>query len=212
MATYYADRAHEYERICDKPERQADLQQLRCTVQSRFSGLEVFELACGTGYWTELLASSANWVFATDINEEVLTLARARTVDRRRVMFQREDAYALPALPRTFTGGFAGFWWSHLPRTRIRDFLRGFHRVLSPGARVMFIDNTYVEGSSTPISRTAPDGDTYQLRRLDDGSTHEVIKNFPTKPELIAAVDGSAKDVQVEFLRYYWVLQYTFAP
>jgi ubiquinone/menaquinone biosynthesis C-methylase UbiE len=57
--------------------------------------LEVVELACGTGYWTELLASSAAWVFATDINEEVLTLTRAKPVDRRRVVFQRELAHDL---------------------------------------------------------------------------------------------------------------------
>ena len=72
----------------------------------------------------------------------------------------------------------------------------------------MFIDNAYVEGSSTPISRADEQGNTYQLRRLDDGSTHEVLKNFPTESELVLAVDGLAAKVRVEFLRYYWVLSY----
>jgi len=72
----------------------------------------------------------------------------------------------------------------------------------------VFIDNAYVEGSSTPISRTDEHGDTYQIRRLDDGSTHEVLKNFPTESELRAAVDGLATEVRVEFLRYYWILSY----
>ena len=80
--------------------------------------------------------------------------------------------------------------------------------MLSSGARVMFIDNAFVEGSSTPISRTDEHGNTYQVRRLDDGSTHEVLKNFPTKSELVSAVDGLATDVRIEFLRYYWILSY----
>jgi ubiquinone/menaquinone biosynthesis C-methylase UbiE len=208
MIHYYADRAQEYERIYHRPERQADLQTLRGIVESTFTGAEVFEVACGTGYWTEILAHSAASVFATDINEEVLTVARSKSIDTRKVVFCREDAYSLPILPQRFTGGFSGFWWSHIPRAKIHRFLRSFHRVFSTSARVVFIDNAYVEGNSTLISRTDEHGDTYQIRRLDDGSTHEVLKNFPTESELNSAVDGLAADVRVEFLRYYWILSY----
>lgn len=208
MVGYYADRAKEYERIYHKPERQDDLKQLRAFVESEFAGADVFEVTCGTGYWTEVLARSAASVIATDINEEVLAVARAKGIDRSRVRFQRADAYALPILREKFSGGFSGFWWSHIPKARLQSFLLGFHRVLSPGAKVMFIDNRYVEGSSTPISRRDENGDTYQLRRLDNGSTHEVLKNFPTESDLVSAVDGMADEVKVEFLRYFWVLSY----
>jgi demethylmenaquinone methyltransferase/2-methoxy-6-polyprenyl-1,4-benzoquinol methylase len=208
MVSYYADRAKEYERIYHKPERQVDLRQLRNFVERTFASADVFELACGTGYWTEVLARSAASVVATDINEEVLAIARSKPMDARKVTFQRADAYALPDGSRKFTGGFSGFWWSHIPKARIRDFLRGFHRAFLPEARVMFMDNVYVEGSSTPISRADEQGNTYQLRRLSDGSQHEVLKNFPTEVELHAAVDGLAADVQVEFLPYFWTLNY----
>lgn len=212
MVGYYADRAQEYERIYHKPERQADLQRLRGLVEREFSNADVFEVACGTGYWTEILARSVASVFATDINEEVLAVARSKSMDAQRVRFQRADAYALPVLPQRFTGGFSGFWWSHVPRAKGRSFLQGFHRVLSPGARVMLIDNAYVEGSNTPLSRTDAEGNTYQIRRLDDGSIHEVIKNFPTQSELLSAVDGLGTEVRVEFLKYYWILSYVLAP
>jgi|SRR5438105_2450595 len=207
MVGYYAERASEYERIYHKPERQLDLQRLRSFVESTFASNDVCEVACGTGYWTEILAHSAASVFATDINEEVLAIARSKRMGQR-VTFQREDAYALPLPSQRFTAGLSVFWWSHVPNSRLHGFLRGFHRILSPGARVVFIDNAYVEGSSTPISRTDEHGDTYQIRRLDDGSTHEVLKNFPTESELRAAVDGLATEVRVEFLRYYWILSY----
>jgi demethylmenaquinone methyltransferase/2-methoxy-6-polyprenyl-1,4-benzoquinol methylase len=207
MVGYYAERASEYERIYDKPERQADLQKLRCFVERTFAGAHVSEVACGTGYWTEILARSAASVVATDVNEEVLAIARSKRLDQR-VTFQREDAYALPPSSRSFTAGLSVFWWSHIPRAELHGFLRGFHRVLSPGARVVFIDNAYVEGSSTPISRADEHGDTYQIRRLEDGSAHEVRNNFPTEFELRAVVEHLAVEVRVEFLRYYWTLSY----
>lgn len=59
-----------------------------------------------------------------------------------------------------------------------------------------------------PISRTDEHGDTYQMRGLDDGSRHEVLKNFPTESELRAAVHGMATEVRVELLQYYWALSY----
>jgi len=56
MVSYYAERAREYERIYYKPERQHDLQRLRAFVERAFAGAHVFEVACGTGYWTEIIA------------------------------------------------------------------------------------------------------------------------------------------------------------
>ena len=208
MVNYYANRAQEYERIYHRPERQDDLRRLRDFVTSAFTDTHVFEVACGTGYWTEIIAPSAATVVATDINEEVLAVARSKHIDTRKVTFRLEDAYALPVLPQRFAGGFSAFWWSHMPKAKIQSFLRGFHRVLSPGARVVFIDNAYVEGSSTPISRTDEHGNTCQIRRLDDGSRHWVLKNFPTEPELRASLEGLAENVRVDFLRYYWLVSY----
>lgn len=211
MVDYYAERANEYERIYAKPERQEDLRRLRGVVERAFAGADVFELACGTGYWTEILSRSAASVVATDINEEVLAIARARRLSPN-VTFQRADAYALRRFESGFSGGLSVFWWSHVPKARLRDFLGGFHRVFAPGAKVVFIDNVYVKGSSTAISRTDEEGNTYQLRSLDDGSTHEVLKNFPNEAELRACLNELAADVRVEFFTYYWILSYTPKP
>ncbi len=208
MAGYYAGRAPEYERIYHKPERQADLAELRKLLESAFSGLHVFEVACGTGYWTEIISRSAASILATDINDEVLTIARSKSIDPPKVTFHKADAYAPPSALQKFTAGFSGFWWSHIPKNRIREFLQNFHRALAPGAKIVFIDNVHVEGSSTPISRTDDRGNTYQLRRLDDGSTHEVLKNFPTESDLRASTESFASNIRINFLHYYWILSY----
>jgi len=205
IETYYAKRAHEYERIYAKPERQDDLVTLRELVQKTFRGKRVLEVACGTGYWTEVLARSAASVTAVDINEEVLELARVKSLNAR---FERADVYALPKFSEPFDAGLAAFWWSHIRKARLAAFLAQFHGAFAPGATVVFIDNLYVEGSSTPISRTDAEGNTYQSRRLDDGSTHEVLKNFPTEDELHRAVDGLGRQIRIRFLEYYWILTY----
>src|SRR6266481_3320458 len=153
MVGYYARRAREYERIFHKPERQDDLRTLRAFVERTLAGKHVLELACGTGYWTEALSRSSATVTALDINEAVLEIARAKQLGQQKVSFQRADAYSLPSFPQRFTGGMAGFWWSHIPKGRLQDFLAGFHGVFEPGSTVVFIDNAYVEGSSTPLSR-----------------------------------------------------------
>lgn len=212
MAAYYAARAQEYERIYEKPERQDDLRQLRAIVERTFAGRRVFELACGTGYWTEIIARVAASVTATDLNEEVLAIARAKPINAPNMTICRADAYALPAFTPRFNTGLAAFWWSHVPRARLRIFLEQFHRIFEPRARVMFIDNCYIPGSSTPVSHRDGAGDTHQQRRLDDGSIHDVVKNFPTEAELRAALEGLADDVQVRFLRYYWILDYEVPP
>ncbi len=208
MAGYYARRAEEYELIFQKPERQNDLRALRTFVVEAFAGRHVLEIACGTGYWTQVLARSAASVTAIDVNDEVLEIARAKPRVRENVEFRREDAYALPPFPQPFSGGLAGFWWSHVSKARLRPFLTSLHRAFAPGATMVFIDNAYVQGSSTPVSRRDVDGNTYQRRTLSDGSTHEVLKNFTTETELRHALDGLATNVKVGFLPYFWVLTY----
>jgi demethylmenaquinone methyltransferase/2-methoxy-6-polyprenyl-1,4-benzoquinol methylase len=52
------------------------------------------------------------------------------------------------------------------------------------------------------------DGNSYQKRRLADGSEHMVLKNFPTESELNAAVGEYGRSVQFVRLEYYWLFTY----
>ena len=208
MVDYYAKRAGEYEQIYAKPERQADIRLLRARCASAFRDQHVLEISCGTGYWTQVLAPAAQSVLACDINREVLEIARSKNWSGSTVKFIEADSYALPEFERPFSAGFSGFWWSHIPKMKMRSFLNGFHARLRRGASVIFMDNRYVEGSSTPIFRTDAHGDSFQQRRLSDGSLHEVLKNFPSREELISAVTDFAEDVEVALLDYYWILSY----
>lgn len=211
LSEYYAARAPEYERIYSKLERQADLHELKQRLPEPLAGKRVIEVACGTGYWTQHLAGSARQIVATDINPETLALAGAKGLSPARVDFRLADAYELADSLGTFDGAFVGFWWSHIPRQAIDRFLASLHRRLEPGATVVLVDNLYVEGSSTPVARTDEYGNTFQHRSLDNGSTHEVLKNFPTKSELSEALADVAKEVSYTALTYYWYVRYISA-
>lgn len=211
LADYYARRAPEYERFYDKPERQADLTVLRERVARLCAGRSVLEVACGTGYWTAAIAPHARAVTALDVNDEVLALAREKPLPAGKVEFLRADAYALPDLGRRHDALFAGFWWSHVPRARLDAFLAGCVRAAAPGAMLAFLDGRYVEGSSTPIARRDAEGDSYQARRLDDGSEHEVLKNYPAESELIQRAARFGWGAHVELLPYHWLLTF-WAP
>ena len=82
---------------------------------------------------------------------------------------------------------------------------------LGAGALVVFRDNRYMMGSSTPLSRTDERGNTYQVRTLMDGRTFEVLKNLPTPAELRGAVAGVATDSSLLKLQYHWLLNYRVA-
>jgi ubiquinone/menaquinone biosynthesis C-methylase UbiE len=208
LTAYYAARAAEYELIYDKPERQADLQRLRVFIPEHFTGRTVLEIACGTGYWTQFIAPAASRVTALDINDETLAIAREKPLPPHRVRFETADVHALFPHYQDYTGAFAGFWWSHLKRGERCDFFKTLHRALAPGAVVVLLDNLYVEGSSTPISHRDAEGNTYQKRSLANGSTHVVLKNFPTEAELIADVGDCGASAQYTAFEYYWVFKY----
>lgn len=207
MLEYYARRASEYERIYAKPERQADLAVLRERIGGMFAGRPVLELACGTGYWTGVIAARAARVLALDRNEAVLEVARAKGWPAGRVRFGIGDAYAPPA-GEGATALFAGFWWSHVPLERLEPFLACAVRAVAPGSLVAFLDNRYVEGSSTPVSRRDAEGNTYQQRCLEDGTSHEVLKNFPDEGELLRRASRHGWGANVELLPHYWLLSF----
>jgi hypothetical protein len=129
-----------------------------------------------------------------------MRIARAKAYERGNVVFQVADAYALPAALGTFDAAFGGFWWSHVPRERRGEFTDSLHARLEPGARVLFLDNRYVEGNSAAIVATDAAGNTYQDRPLADGSVTRIVKNFPRREEM--------RDFAYVELDYYWFAEY----
>jgi ubiquinone/menaquinone biosynthesis C-methylase UbiE len=208
MATYYAQRAAYYERVYFKPERQTDLRAMEASLPAWFAGRDVLEIACGTGWWTRHAARDAKSWLATDLNPKTMAVARNKSLPAS-VQFATVDAYSMAELgQQTFNAALAGCWWSHVPLQRLPTWLNTLHARLRPGARVVMLDNRYVQTSSTPISRQDAQGNTYQNRQLYDDSLHEVLKNFPTREQAFAMLGPRAHSPQWIDYHHYWLLSY----
>ena len=206
--TYYSERAEEYENIYSKPERQQDIPKVIDYLQKHFYNKDLFEIACGTGYWTQYICKTAKHIFATDINEKVIDIAKSKQLERENVEFRLADLFNLPKDLKDYEAGFGGFIWSHIPKQKLVGFLRNILSFIKPGGLVIFVDNNYVEGSSTPIYKTDEAGNTYQKRKLKDSSEHSIIKNFPSDEEVLSYIVPVGKDFEITRFEYFWAVKF----
>jgi SAM-dependent methyltransferase len=207
---YYRARANTYDAVYDKPDRRADLVELRARLPELLTGRRVLEVAAGTGYWTDVYADVAASVAATDVNGATLDVARRRRAWPDTVRFIEVDAFDVHRLDGRFDAAMVGFFWSHLRLQDLGGFLAGLADRLEPGAPVVFIDNRYVNVSSSPVVRTDAEGNTYQQRELADGTSWEVLKNFPTLLEIHSRLALVATTVAVDEVQHYWIARCAF--
>jgi ubiquinone/menaquinone biosynthesis C-methylase UbiE len=180
------------------------------TLKERLKGRRVLETACGTGYWTQVLSDTAQSIVAIDIAQEMLEIAKRKKY-RCPVSILREDAYNLSFEDGLFDGGFANFWLSHIPKSRIDSFLKGFHRVLQSGSIILMADNVYVPGLGGNLVTKEDDENTYKLRALKDGSECLILKNYFSVDELIEIFSRYARKFGRENVFYgnrYWCVVY----
>jgi len=203
---FYAKSASNHDRIYDRPERQGDLERMRGQVAEVLRGHTVLELACGTGYWTRILAEVADQVVATDINPEMVAMARLRALPADKVALRVADAYDLPADIGDFTAVFIGFWWSHVKREEQEKFLAQLKAKVGKDMFIVLLDDAYVEGSSDTVARTDLEGNTYQIRVAPDGERYEIPKTYPSDSALRKKLASSVREIKIVRLEYYWML------
>jgi SAM-dependent methyltransferase len=208
IVTYYKSRAGEYEEIYFKQERQEELKKIEDILKDIFSGKSVIEIACGTGYWTERISLTAKSILATDINDSVLEVAKNKSYAKDNVDFQNQNLFSFNPVEK-FESLFGGFIWSHIKLQELDNFIDKINNIVLPGGRIVLIDNNYVEGSSTPVTDKDEFGNTYQTRKLKDGSTHLVLKNFPKKEFILKRLKNKVKEISYINFEYYWMLTYS---
>lgn len=207
LEKYYRNRAKEYDLVYQKPERQTDLKQLHNYLKKALKDKVVFEIACGTGYWTETIAKVSTNVLATDIAEEVLSIAKTKNYEQKNVRFEKMDFWQLEDAQGHFDCVFGGFIWSHILKKDLSHFLTILSNQLVENGKLIFIDNKYIEGSSTPISRMDEERNTYQIRKLQTGAEYEVLKNFPNEEEVVQLIKDFGFEMEWLELEYFWILR-----
>jgi demethylmenaquinone methyltransferase/2-methoxy-6-polyprenyl-1,4-benzoquinol methylase len=163
----------------------------------------VLELAGGTGWWTERLARTAGRLTVLDASAETLAINRDR-VGRRDVEYVVADLFDWRP-ERSYDVVFFSFWLSHVPRLRFGPFWSFVRSCLAPSGRVFLIDNrTDPEPGTRPkdpyIVDYQPD---LQVRRLNDGSEHRVVKVMYEPDELQALLDAGGWDADIDATRWF---------
>jgi demethylmenaquinone methyltransferase/2-methoxy-6-polyprenyl-1,4-benzoquinol methylase len=169
-----------------------------------WSGRDVLELAPGTGLWTERLLASGASLTVVDASPAMLERLKARLgAAAQSVEMVRADLFSFEA-PRQYGGVFAGFFVSHVPRVRLAGFFQMVARALAPDGLFAMVDSLREE-SSTARDHVLPDGEVME-RRLDDGRSFRVVKNFYEAEELSSAAASAGLELAVTTTGRYFLV------
>ena len=210
MRNYYNKRAKEYDDVYLRkdPASQTQLADIGRDLQDTVRGRRVLEVASGTGYWTEKATLTALHVTGIDFAPEMIKTAETKKLPQEKVAFRAGDAYALTKDGGPFDAAFAMFWFSHIPRSRIGEFLTGLNAVLEPGSPVMMADNQFSDIAGGEFVRKSGEEDTFRIRTLADGTRHEIIKNYFDEAELSALFLPFGSDLKVTARENFWWVRY----
>jgi demethylmenaquinone methyltransferase/2-methoxy-6-polyprenyl-1,4-benzoquinol methylase len=159
------------------------------------AGLDVLELAPGTGIWTaELLAAGAA-VTAVDAAPEMLGNLHERLAGPG-LTTVLADLFAWEP-PRRFDAVVSCFFMSHVPDELFDTFMALLADASKRGARIFLLDGL-AEPTSTAEDHVLPSqGVQTMTRRLDDGRTFEIVKRFRADEEIRSAAQRHGLSVEV---------------
>lgn len=210
VAEYYDSLAKGYHRRFgyDKVNTAKGFIKIRDLISDTFTGRDILEIACGTGYWTSIVAQVAKSVLATDMNSSMLTEAKNNLSCYSNISYSEADAYSLKNVTSLFSGAISVLWWCHMPIKNIPSFLTTLHSKLKSGARVIHV--CQLEDSDSENHKKDENGDTIALRKTEE-QVYRIVKNIPTEHYLREMLGSVAHDVR--YLRYpdsgLWSIAYT---
>lgn len=166
------------------------------------------EIACGTGWWTQWLARSAQHVTALDAAPEMLALNRQR-VGLPNVRYEQADVFSWQP-DRQYDLVFFAFWLSHVPERRFDAFWHVVGEALAPRGQFFLIDELRNAAAPAPETRL---GEGVVARRLKDGRVFRAVKIYHGPEQLTESLRALGFDAEVESCgRTFYFGHGTLAP
>ncbi len=159
--------------------------------QAALSG-DVLELAAGTGIWSQKLLQSATSLTLVDGSAQML--ARNAVAGDAKVRTVQADIFRWRS-DRSYDAVAFGFWISHVPRALLQSFLGSVAHHLREGGKVFFVDNRPLPEALAP--HVVDLKGELMTRKLANGQTSTIVKNYYTRDELTAACDAAGLAVEV---------------
>ncbi len=208
LIEYYRQRAPEYEQIYyrDVPDRRREIDDEAVFLRQVAADKTVLDIACGTGYWTQIAAETAGSVIACDISAEMLREA-GRKEYHTRPSFVRADLRHLPFAAGQVDLVLLGFWLSHHPSQDYHSLFAELKRLPGPSGLIWMIDNNPpAEGPQQHSLGKDEHGNNYKRRYLDDGREYTILKNYFDRDELEGIVSPYFSVKRFVYKRHYWSL------
>jgi ubiquinone/menaquinone biosynthesis C-methylase UbiE len=203
---YYRARAAEYEQIYYRkvPERRQEIADEIKRIEPLVAGKTVLELACGTGYWTQVMSQTARHITAIDLSGEMLAEAKRKRCACP-VEFVEDDMFNYQYQPKAYDVVAVGFWLSHQPRQEYDKFFELVTKPLVDDGTIWMIDNNPpAEGANFETSGIDEFGNNYKRRTLEDGRQFIILKNYFERPQLIDIFSRSFALEDIVYKTYYW--------
>ena len=206
VAKYYALLGEAVEDKYLEPDMDEDIDDMSIHLGNVLAGHTVLELGCGTGFWTEVAAESAQSVLAVDINANLVDIARQRGMPEGKVSFRVADALDLPEDIGKFSAVLVSFLWSHLNKKEQEQLLATLKKRLGKDVLLVILDDSFVEGFSETIARTDADGTTYEILTAPEGERFEVPKSYQSDSALRKRLGNVGKEIKIERIEFFWIL------
>jgi ubiquinone/menaquinone biosynthesis C-methylase UbiE len=206
VAKYYALLGEAGEDKYLEPDMDEDIDDMSIHLGNVLAGHRVLELGCGTGFWTEVAAESAQSVLAVDINANLVDIARERGMPDGKVSFRVADALDLPEDIGSFSAVLVSFLWSHLTKGEQEKLLATLKKRLGKDVLLVILDDSFVEGFSETIARTDAEGTTYEILATLDGERFELPKSYQSDSALRKRLGNVGKEIKIERIEFFWIL------
>jgi len=161
----------------------------------------VLEIGCGSGRYTELLASVCEQLFALDISQPLLRLARKKCESSRTVQFLHCSAQNIPLPDRSVDLVFAGWVLSAMTSRAVRDrSMAEILRVLSDDGGVWLFENHH-ESEFMAMRGYPPEvTDFVEDYRFDVRATMKTDIRFPSLDEAKRVLGYIFRDRGLKYL------------
>lgn len=118
----------------------------------------VFEMGCGTGKYTKLLACIAKLVYANDISSSMIYFAEQKCAGLSNIIYVNSSAEAVPEIPDNSIDLIFSAWGYVSTPPIARRVEKEFQRILKANGDIWLIDN-YFDGEFTDMRQKHTDGE-----------------------------------------------------
>ena len=164
---------------------------------------DVLELASGTGIWTEAIAKTATKLTALDSSKERLEKCKARLGTNPKIRYVVADFFDWSP-DQEYDAVTFSFMISHVPATKLDEFVLKLSRCLKRGGRIFFVDQQTQAIKNEVLEK--PGGEV-ALRTLESGRRFKVIKHFYSPEELKNSFMAHRFNIEISNTpnHFFWV-------